>query len=192
MPTPKFTARHQRFCEEFLVDCVVAAAARRAGVSERRAKQTGNEWMGRADVQAEIKRLMTERAERTGITADRVLAELAVVGFSSLWHYTVQSDGRVVLAENAPPEAIRAVSKIKHKVRTTSRDDGETTVEHEVELALWDKNTALQSIGRHLGMFVDKTEVKDTTVERPGRLTPAERDVALAAFLAARRPPSAA
>lgn len=62
-----------RFCEEYVVDLNGAAAARRAGYSEKRARIAASELLGMRAVQDRIGVLQAERSERTAITADHVL-----------------------------------------------------------------------------------------------------------------------
>ncbi len=76
------TQKQERFCHEYLVDCNGAAAARRAGYSEDSAKETACELLKNIDIEQRIELLMTERAERVGITQDFVLKELVLLARS--------------------------------------------------------------------------------------------------------------
>ncbi len=53
----------------------------RAGYSVKTANEQGARLLANVMVQREIERLKAERFRRTGITADRVLQELARIGF---------------------------------------------------------------------------------------------------------------
>lgn len=61
------------FVQEYLVDLNGYRAAIRAGYSPRSARQTASELLAEPHVQAKVQAAMDARAERTGITADRVL-----------------------------------------------------------------------------------------------------------------------
>lgn len=67
--------RQERFVEEYLVDLNATQAAIRAGYSEKSARQMGAENLSKPSIQAAIAQAQQERAERTGITADRALRE---------------------------------------------------------------------------------------------------------------------
>lgn len=150
--------KQARFVEEYLVDLNATQAAIRATYSPRTAEVQGSRLLGNAKVRAAIEAAMAERSKRTEVTADRVLLELARIGFSDVMlHYRIDELGHVVLAEGAPDGASAAVSTIKRKVRVFTTEDGSETT-YETELKVWDKNTALANIGKHLGMFVDKVE----------------------------------
>ncbi len=152
------TPKQQRFVDEYLIDLNATQAAIRAGYSAKTAQEQSSRLLSNVMVAAAIQVAQSRRSEETGITAKRVLQELAVIGFSDVRHYVVDDNGKIDLAEGAPDSAIRAVSSIKHKVRTVDRGDDGVETTHEVEIKLWDKNTALANAGRHLGMFVDKVE----------------------------------
>jgi len=109
-------------------------------------------------IAAAVKAAMAERSERVGVTVDHVLDEIAVVGFSSLWHYEIDETGHVALAKGAPESAIRSVSSIKRKRRVIPQGKDSSIVEYETEIRLWDKPSALRLAGQHLGMFVEKVE----------------------------------
>lgn len=153
------TAKQRRFVEEYLVDLNATQAALRAGYSPRNTDKIGPQLLGKSRVAQAIQELMDRRAKRTDITADRVLRELACLGYSNVLHYRVDDENNLLLMPDAPPEAMRAVSSVKRKTRIIPRKDGEPIIERELEFRLWDKNTALTNLGRHLKLFLDRFEL---------------------------------
>lgn len=143
--------RQQRFVDEYLIDLNATQAAVRAGYSKKTAEQIGSRLLRNVKVAKAVAKAQAKRAERTGVTADRVLQELAVIGFSDIRHLVMNEFGKLELAEKAPDHAMRAVASVKYRSRTD--EDGNST--NEAEYRLWDKNTALANMGRHLGMFAD-------------------------------------
>lgn len=142
-----------RFVDEYLVDGCGAAAARRAGYSERRATQAGAELLKLPLIKKQIEAARAKRSERTEVNADRVLKELAVIAFSDIDHYQVDvTTGRVILAEGAPKSAKRALASVKYKMNFVA---GTCTT----ELKFWDKNAAITNAMKHLGMLIEKHEV---------------------------------
>jgi phage terminase small subunit len=67
--------KQQRFIDEYLVDLNATQAAIRAGYSPRTAEKIGSENIRKPEIAAAIGAAQAERAQRTAITADRVLAE---------------------------------------------------------------------------------------------------------------------
>ena len=76
------TPKQQRFVGEYLIDLNATKAAIRAGYSKKTAKQQGARLLTNVDIQTVIQRAMDERSLRTGIKADRMIAELARIGFA--------------------------------------------------------------------------------------------------------------
>lgn len=161
------TAKEEQFCREYLVDLNATQAAIRAGYSERSAKQTAYRLLERDRVQARVKSLMDRRAQRTEITADRVLQEYAKLAFANqIDFFEVTEDGRVVvdLARLTPDQAA-AIQEIRQEATTVvEQGDGEDGKDAHLltlntKVKLHDKKGALDSIARHLGMFNDKLQL---------------------------------
>lgn len=148
----KLTPKQQMFCDEYLIDLNATQAAIRAGYSNKTAKEIGCNLLTKVNIRAYIDQKMAERSRRCGITADRVLNELAKIGFcnaADLINFnqaTVKEE-----ADNYDTAAIQSV-----KVKTMSSENGDM-IEREVKL--YDKTKSLELIGKHLGMFKDKVEV---------------------------------
>jgi phage terminase small subunit len=76
------TAKQQRFVEEYLVDLNATQAAIRAEYSEKTARQQGQHLLTNIDIQEAIQRGKKELSEKTKITQERVINELAKVAFA--------------------------------------------------------------------------------------------------------------
>ena len=148
--------KHERFCQLLLVDPEARAGRvyERVGYKARGdvAEAAASRLLRTVKVAARLAELRAERSERTGITADRVLEELAVVAFSDVTHYEVGDDGRVVLTGEAAQSATRALSSVKRKTKQFMQK-GELVTEHDFEIRLWNKPRALEMLARHLGLF---------------------------------------
>lgn len=79
--------KQQRFVEEYLVDLNATAAAVRAGYKEKTAAQQGHNLLQMAKVQEAIKEEVAQRQERTKITGDQVVTELAQIAFAKVDDY---------------------------------------------------------------------------------------------------------
>lgn len=73
MSERKLTPKQERFVEEYLIDLNASAAARRAGYSEKSARDIGQQLIAKTHIQEAIAAKRSERSERTGITADEVV-----------------------------------------------------------------------------------------------------------------------
>jgi len=152
------TPRQGRFAQEYLIDLNATQAAIRAGCPEDSASVQGCRWLANPKVSRAIALAKEDRALRTGLTQDRVIAELASLSLSNIKHFVLTDTGDVELAPGVPESAWRAVASIKRR----SRVIGDTGIkEYEVELKFWDKPTTLKLAGRHVDVrgFFDKVEV---------------------------------
>lgn len=182
---PLANARHERFCQEYLVDRNGSAAYQRAGyeASGNAAETNAARLLRNAQVAGRVAFLEMQRLERVGMTADDVLRELQVLGMSDIRHY-VFTDGPegIALAPDAPDIAMRAVSSVKRKRRLIQREDAPDEIVEEVEYKLWNKPQALRMAGEHLRLF--KAEEED---EKPVGLALSDvPDIELLAVLAKR------
>lgn len=82
MAKDKLTDKQKIFCKEYIIDFNATRAAIAAGYSEKGARQTASDTLAKAYIQEEIKRLTAARNKKTEITAERVVQELARIGFS--------------------------------------------------------------------------------------------------------------
>lgn len=73
---PKLTEKQKRFCEEYLIDLNATQAAIRAGYKDT---DTGRKLTTKKHVLDYIAKLRKEQQQRTQITADAVLGELAKI-----------------------------------------------------------------------------------------------------------------
>lgn len=151
-----------RFAEEYAVDSNGTQAAIRAGYSAKTASSAADRLLRKIEVKEAIKAHQKERSRRTGIKADRVLRELARLATSNITHYEVDEKGKLRLAPGAPAEAMRAISSVKMETRTIEREGFPVILERKIEFKLWDKNAALSTITKCLGMQTDKVEVTGT------------------------------
>lgn len=150
------TPKQQRFVEEYLVDLNATQAAIRAGYSARTARQIGDENLSKPDVAAAVAAAQAERSARTEITADRVLKELAKIGFSDI-RKIFTPGGNLLSPSDMDEETAASVSAVEVVTRRVPSEDGEGfDVEYIHKVKAWDKLGALTQIGRHLGMFTDK------------------------------------
>lgn len=160
--------KEQQFVYEFAKDHNMTLAALRAGYgngNKPSAKVAGSRLLNDPKVLAAILVLLETRAIEANVEAARLLEEVAVVAYSDISNYTIDDFGNVHLAAGAPQHAIRAVSKIKKKIRHETREDGTTTITYETEVALWNKVEAINLGMKHKGMFIERTLSLHTTLE---------------------------
>lgn len=149
----KLTKKQKMFCDEYLIDLNATQAAIRAGYSSESAKEIGSENLTKPNIRAYIDKEIAERSKRTGINQDRVIRELARIAFIKA--DDVININTANVKENANQDDLAVIQSVKVKTVPTKNGKG---IEREIKLA--DKLKALELLGKHLGMFTDKVEVK--------------------------------
>lgn len=156
-PPDRITPDQQRFIDEYLIDLNATQAYRRAypGSSYRTANIEGPKLRVKPSIKAEIDAAKKARRQRTHLTADKVVRELARIAFADVFE-VYAADGSILPVRMIPPEVRAAVSAVKvRKERTTRRTDrGQDVTVHEceVEYKFWPKVEALSKLCDHLGL----------------------------------------
>ncbi|SFI69770.1 Terminase small subunit [Pseudomonas guineae] len=145
----RITAKQQRFVDEYLVDQNGTQAAIRAGYSAKTAQQMATENLLKPVVRAAIEAGLAKQQERTGITADRVLQEVARIGLFDP-RKLFRDDGEPKDIHELDDDTAAAISGVKISTRKDEDGKGETTV---TEYKVSDKNTALEKLFKHLGLY---------------------------------------
>lgn len=145
----KLTQMQELFVKEYLIDLNATQAAIRAGYSVKNADKIGSELLGKTRIAEEVGKALAERSKRTGINADRIVQELAKIALVN--PDDVINFATATVKANAKKDDLAAIASVK--VKTIPTEDGDI-VEREVKF--YDKNRALEQLGKHLGMFTDK------------------------------------
>ena len=174
----KLTAKQKSFVAQYLIDLNATQAAIRAGYSEKTAEQAGSRLLSNVKVQESIQDAMKNREQRTQITQDKVLNELAKIAFANgtdfaslitgmkkekVWNDETQEYEEVEVekqfvqfidTDSLPPDKKAAVAAIKE-------------TRYGLAVESHDKVKALELIGKHLGMFKEKLELSGEVKTNP-------------------------
>ncbi len=153
--------RHELFAQERAKGLSYAAAYVAAGFKPH----TGNAYRlsQNESVKARVIEILQGAAERSGVTVDRVINELAKIGFADIrrvvkWGESVavrqEDDGDVVVAHDV---ALLSSAEIDDDIAGAIAEVRKT--KEGLSVKLHDKRAALVDLGKHLGMFVDKQEI---------------------------------
>ena len=155
------TNKQRMFCSEYMIDLNATQAAIRAGYSPASARQIAELNMTKHYIKAYIDKLLADQSARTGITADRVLRELAKIAFVDISDAADMDEATI--NKLASKDDTAAIASVRAKKIPTA--DGFIT---EREIKLYDKTKALELLGNHLRMFTDVSQVElsgDTTIK---------------------------
>lgn len=149
----KLTKKQKMFVEEYMIDLNATQAAIRAGYKPETAYSIGNENLRKPEVKSRIDVLMAERSKRTGVNADRVVRELAKIAFGNATD--VVDFDNATLKDNVSEDDLAMLQSVKVRVIPTQNGKG---IEREIKFA--DKLKALELLGKHLGIYIDKSKVE--------------------------------
>ena len=156
-----FTDRQQAFVEAYL-DCLNAAeAARRAGYSEKTARQQGQRLLTNADIASAISAGLAERA----MPVTEVVARLSIQARADVRElYTFDDEGHMTglrLTRDAPLHLIRSITPTRYGNK----------------IEVHDQQAALIALGKAHGLFVDRQEISgEVTVKGYVTISPDDWD----------------
>ena len=110
---------------------------------------------------------MQARSKRTEISADRVVAEFARIGFANIRDYWPKK-GETIDLSRLDQDRTAAVEELT----VDEVVDTAGTLHRRTRLKLHDKQAALTNLARHLGMFVDRHVAEGSIEHRIMRMTP--------------------
>jgi phage terminase small subunit len=154
-------AKHERFCQEYIIDLNGTKAYRRTYGDIKAARVQASKLLSKANIQDRIAELKEIRSERTVITQDMVLKELMILARSDIQDYLEvvkqypgSEDGRLKLKlfTEMKGNATRAIKSISEHITK----DG-----IQLKFKLHGKEKPLELLGKHLGMFMDKFDIGD-------------------------------
>lgn len=152
------TPLKERFVDEYLVDLNCTQAALRAGCSPRSAHTSGWRMLQDAEVADAITARRVDLVERTHVTQERIILELARVAFTNIdevFPWTERGPNLIdsALLDDRVKAAIAKV-KVKRRREVVGRgDDAESWEVEEQEVQMHDKLSALDKLAKHLGMY---------------------------------------
>lgn len=152
----RWNSRQERFVQEYLANEQNATkAAIAAGYSRATASQMGFDLLRQPEIVAAIQEEMDKRAQRTQITAEKVLKEWARLAFADAREFCEwTADGKVTVKPSIElgPDQRACISEI-----TNSPTQG-------LRIKFYDKTKALDALSRNLKLFNDKVEIGDMVI----------------------------
>lgn len=151
------TEKQKIFADEYLIDLNATRAYRIAYPAVKKdetAAQAGSRLLRNVKVAKYISERIQDRQQRTEITQDMVIKELAAIAFSRATDYAAVKGGTVCIkdTDTLTEDQIRAIAGIKEGANG-------------IEVKLNDKEKALELLGRHLGMWNDKLDINTPALD---------------------------
>lgn len=164
----KLTIKQEKFVQGLFAGLTQREAYKQAynaeNMTDKSIDEKACELANRVKLTARLQELTDEFKERNMVTVEKVLSELAKIGFADIKQYLqYKTEKTVVGSDEETGEPIIGYSQIID-VLASSEVDGSVISEVSIgkdgtfKFKLHDKLAALDKMGRYLGMFKDKLE----------------------------------
>lgn len=154
MPTLS-NAKHERFAQELAKGKTADEAYVQAGYEANRGN--ASTLKAKKSVQARVAEILGRAAERAEINQERVLRELARIGFADIRKAVKWGEGIGVVhpesGEIVISNGVSLVSSEDIDDETAAAIAEVTQTKEGIKVKFHDKKSALVDIGKHLGMF---------------------------------------
>lgn len=161
---PKLTIKQEAFCHAYIETGNASEAYRRTygcvNWKDKSVWEKASVLLANVKVQSRVNQLRDGIQKRHEVTVDRIVGELALLGFSNMLDYMqTQDDGTAFVdLSKLTREQAAAISEVTVESYTDGNGENARDVK-KVKFKLSDKRNALVDLGKHLGMFKDLHEI---------------------------------
>lgn len=161
----KLTPKQEAFALKY-VECGNASEAYRHAYDAENSKPeavwvNASKVLSGAKVSLRVMELQEQHVERHEITVDRIVKELGRLAFSDLRN-CLTDDGQLKNPNDWDDDTAAAIGSLEVVSKPGAVDeDGNRTVEHVHKIKTWDKNSALEKLGKHFGIFLPDAATPD-------------------------------
>lgn len=150
MPAIK-NAKHEAFAQGLAKGLSADEAYAQAGFKPNRGN--ASRLKANENISSRVNELLDRSGERAEVTIARVLDEMRKLGFSDM-RRAFDENGRLKRPEEWDDDFAASIASVE----VVTRNIGDGEVEHVHKIKVWDKNSALEKIAKHLGMFIERHE----------------------------------
>lgn len=152
------TLKQEAFCQAYIETGNASEAYRRAydasKMKEASVNRVAHDLLKNLKIASRLEELRLGIQQRHEVTVDKIIRELALIGFSNMLDYVqTQDDGTAYVDLSAlSRDQAAAISEITVESYTEGHGEDARPVK-KVKFKLTDKRGALVDLGKHLGMF---------------------------------------
>ena len=157
------TPKQEAFAQAYVETGNASEAYRRGYNAEKMSDNAlhvaASRALSNAKVRLRVDALRAEVAKRHDITIDKIVRELALIGFSNMLDYiSVQEGDAFVDLSKLTREQAAAIGEVTSETYLEGKGEDAKTVKR-TKFKLSDKRSALVDLGKHLGMFPQQVNV---------------------------------
>ena len=180
------TPKQEAFCQRYIETGNATEAYRLAydakGMKPSSVSRKAFELLENVKITAYLADLKARQLKRHDVTVDRVLAEYAKLAFLDI-RKAFDADGNLRPIHELDDDTAAAIAGLEVEALFEGRGADRELTGRLHKLKLSDKKGALDSLAKHLGMFIDRTEI--TGKDGGPIVTKEQRDAAVTAALGA-------
>ncbi len=151
LPKP-WTKKQYQFALHYLADQNAAEAARKAGYSEKSAKQIGEQNLTKVHISAFISERMKKIVDALEVTPERIMREVAALAFSNIMDFiTIGKDGvafvdlsRMTREQAAAISSLETIEMPPFKTVENGNEVVREVLKNKIKF--WDKGSALDAL----------------------------------------------
>ncbi len=167
MSDKALTPKQEAFCLRYLETGNASEAYRRSydikSMKTETVNRTAKELLDNPKIAARLAHLSAKHLKKHEITVDRVLAEYSKLAFLDI-RKAFDEEGKLKPIHDLDDDTAAAISGLEVETKVTLGEDGQLQNRlHKIKLS--DKRAALDSLAKHLGMFIERSEIKVTQHE---------------------------
>lgn len=154
----ELTPKQEMFCREYVITLNFTDAALKAGYTKNFAEHHHRKLLDNPAIQERIKALKAPTIARLQMTADHVLQELFRIATCDIGQ-AFNDDGTMKPIHEIPEDVRRAIQAVEVEQLFDGTGQDRYQVGHTKKIRFWDKNKALEMLGKHFKLYTDKIEV---------------------------------
>jgi phage terminase small subunit len=144
------TPKQERFVAEYMIDLNATQAAIRAGYSAKTAQEQASRLLSNVMVSEAVAAAQQARSQTTGVTAARVLQEIARLAFFDA-RKLLTDEGEPIPIHQLDDDTAAGIAGLETATERGRGEDAGVTVIRKYKIA--DKNSALEKLAKHVGLY---------------------------------------
>jgi phage terminase small subunit len=160
-----FSGRVQKFINGCIQGKTGTKAAVDAGFSKRTAHVQASRLLRNAKVRAAVDEGLEKARQKATITAAEVILELKRIALTDI-SMAFNEDGSLKPLHKMPEDVRRAIAGVDVDELFEGQGRDRERVGETKKIRFWDKNRALELLGKHLKLYTDRVEVVDGLASR--------------------------
>ena len=159
------TPAQKRFADEYLIDLNATRAYKVAYPNckkDETASAAGSRMLGNVNVRQYIESKQKELEEKSGVTQQRIIEELAKIAFADI-RKAYDKNGNLRPIQDLDDDTAGAIIGVESFEEYDGRGDDREYIGDTKKIKMADKIRAAELLGKHLGMFREKIEISKSS-----------------------------